>query len=105
MARQYAKTGLNGGFFEGGLYVSKHQIKTRSETSTLLPDPNFFFFQVYSSTVTEKVYKEVRSVAYALELAGKNYGSLTFECPGCINWSVFRSSITFSRRQHPSKKK
>ena len=90
MARRYAKTALNGGFFEGGLYVGKHQIKTRSETSTLLPDPDFFFFPVFKSTVTEKVYKDVR-VGGLRAGAGlqKSKGNLTFECSGGVNLNAF----------------
>jgi hypothetical protein len=90
MARKYAKTALNGSFFEGGLYVGKHQITTRSEVSTLSLDPDFFFLPVYHSTVTEKVYKDVR-VGGLRAGAGwqKSTGSLTFECSGGINLNAF----------------
>lgn len=90
MARKYAKTALNGSFFEGGLYVGKHQITTRSEVSTLSLDPDFFFFPVYNSTVTEKVYKDVR--VGGLRAGGglqTSKGNLTFECSGGINLNVF----------------
>jgi len=86
IVRKYAKTALNGGFLEGGLYFGKHNIVTRSEVSILLPDPDFFFFPVYETTVEEKEYKDVR-VGGLRAGAGwqKSAGVLTFECSGGLN--------------------
>ena len=90
MARKYTKTSLNGGFLEGGLYVGKHDILTRSEVSTLLPNPDFFFLPIYETTVVEKEYKDVR-VGGLRAGAGwqKSVGVLTFECSGGLNLNAF----------------
>lgn len=90
LARKYTKTALNGSFFEGGAYLGKHNITTRSETSILLPDPDFFFFPSYHNSVEETVYKDVRVAG--LRVGGgwqKAVGAVTFECSGGINLNGF----------------
>lgn len=90
MGRKYTKTALNGGFFEGGAYIGKHDITTRSETSILAPDPDFFFLPIYQNTVEEKEYKNVRVAG--LKIGGgwqKSAGIVTFECSGGLNLNAF----------------
>jgi hypothetical protein len=90
MARQYTQAAMNGTFFEGGFYVGKHDIVTRTETSVLLPDPDLFFLPVYETTVEEKKYNDVR-VAGLKAGAGwqKSAGIFTFECAGGLSLNVF----------------
>jgi len=90
LGRKYAKTALKGGFFEGGAYIGKHDITTRSETSILVPDPDFLFFPIYQTTVEEKEYKNVRVAG--LRIGGgwqKSAGIVTFECSGGLNLNAF----------------
>lgn len=90
LSRKYTKTAMKGGFFEGGAYIGKHDITTRSKTSILLPDPDFFFFPTYHNSVEEKEYKNVRVAG--LKVGGgwqKAVGAVTFECSGGINLNGF----------------
>lgn len=90
LARKYTKSALNGAFIEGGAYLGKHDITTRTETSILLPDPDFFFLPINQTTVEEKEYKNVRVAG--LKAGGgwqKSAGIFTFECSGGLNLNGF----------------
>ena len=94
LVRQYTKQAFNGTFIEGGGYFGKHDIETRTETSSLNPfswfgsDPLSF----YQNQVSTKRYDDV-SVAGLKVGAGwqKSKGSLTFECSGGLNINAYNS--------------
>lgn len=83
--RKYRHEAMRGGFLEGGAYIGRHDITTRSETVVLFPDPDFPF-NFWHSNVESKHYDHVRS--FGLRCGGgwhKVKGRFSLEFSGGFN--------------------
>lgn len=90
LLRKYSKETFRGGFVEGGFYIGKHDIVTRTETSTLTFDGDFFFLPIYDTKVEETKYDNVRVAG--LKFGGglqKTIGDLSLECSAGLNINGF----------------
>lgn len=92
LLRKYTKDAFRGSFVEGGFYFGKHDIVTRTETSTLRFDGDFFFLPIYNNEVKEMKYDNVRVAG--LKVGGglqKISGDLTLECAAGLNINGYNS--------------
>ncbi len=93
-ARHFAKKAFNGGFFEGGFYVGKHDITVEKTSTTTSIIPLFFlnFNDITTTTTTKNEYKAVRVAG--VKVGGgyqKTVNGLNIELSGGLNFNGFNS--------------
>ncbi|MEZ4925056.1 MAG: hypothetical protein R3A50_02185 [Saprospiraceae bacterium] len=92
LARYYNKQVLNSGFFEGGIYIGKHDIQTTVTTTST--NPYYFLFleldKVIESETIKKNYDLV--IVGGIKLGGgyqKTFGFFDLELSGGVNFNAF----------------
>ncbi len=91
--RQYKQAAMKGGFVEGGIYFGNHDIRTRTETLIVNPDP-VFIFDLWQTSVEETHYNNVR--IYGLRLGGgwhKVIRNFSLEFSGGFNLNANPSGV------------
>lgn len=91
LVRQYTGAALNGAFGEGGFYLGRHDIITRTETTIANPSPDFIF-DLFETTMEEEQYENVRVSGFRLGGGWqRTRGHFSLELSGGLNFNTVNS--------------